>query len=1319
MKTTIRRSTAALTAAAAMLMLFPVYEGTAVEYVSIPLDAAVDYTGDYVFYEYWPDSEYIPNDSLGYTIVPEDSKIDDGGENELGLIPLEGSSIYVDDIGRLGAKEIGTYSLTATLNDGYKWSDGSISDKHIKFEIQKRLVAPEFVQDRFPYQKGVVHTAQLTESVSAFCNISGSLSAENPGIYDVVFTLKDSTHYTFDRINNVKSHTITYYIDDCTHEAPDGTSYWNNGYCSNCGAQQEPNLNDNGTPADESDDFWEIGTLGELCWYMENRANWGNWEDNQVRVKLTDNIVVNETLPPAEGTTVNKLPDFYLESAVDVIDGQGHYISGLWQQGFSNGANFGTIRNLGIVNSYVEDTGAICYENDSIIENCYVEAEVTDGGGIAYQNGCEYTLEEPAVISNCYVVGTMKQSSSTDKYGAICAVLMDNAEIENSFYSAENGTDAAYTAGSTFYTDENGEGVTQFAAGDAVSGVLCAEMNEQLGEEFWFQNIDNGEVPDKYPVPDSTHGSVLVKTDCLGIGKAGTNDSTKENVHVGQAADGICDVCGECEEPQYDEANGGYQINNAGNLLWYAEKLNEADDDTGLDAVLCSDISLNESLLNSSGEVANSDADKWTPMNAKNITFDGQNHTISGLYIDNSTEETAPSGLFGAVDGCTIKNVSVADSYIRNDSVTGGIAGSVADSTIENCAFTGSIVCTDDTTSGSIVGEADSDTEISGCLTIGLNGESLDVFGSASSPQVENSLSVNAADDTDKLASGEIANQLGDSWGQVLGIESVPKLGGSPVYLVSFETDSDKITVPESVYTNSDGIEYNQAIGSMDSTLEYTITNAEDDSEVTLPLTDNITVMISLVVTPIEINTKKTTEYSVRNGKAITAILLTDYISNYSKLGGVSFSMVDSTYCGLSISGDTLVGTPNKAGTFEQCIEITAGNGETEKLTLTFNSAKGIPTNPVTPSVSYSIPYQSGRTLSEAPLSDKKWKWVDSSTKLILGVREYLAYLQVDDENYDYSGISGYNPATGRVERGVTVDYYHSGNTPVLDTASLTLNGDIGMNIYIIFPTDPADFVNEAKITFNDVEYDIPSALQSDGRYKFSYWVNAKEMHDGISIHLFYDGYECILENNKHEWLDLGYTICVADYLEAVKGQDDELGELARNMLKYGEASQKHFSYNTDVMSEWTDAENTAYQSKFDALTADDFATYKATKTGDLPSGLTFRSMSLLLKTETAARLSFVANDGIKNYAFTLDGASITPTNLPDTDEYAVDLFGIAAKDLDAVHTVKVGNCTITYSALSYVGAVFEKTKSDSLLTVAKALYLYWQAAENYFAAAS
>ena len=44
-------------------MLFPVYEGTAVEYVSIPLDAAVDYTGDYVFYEYWPDSEYIPNDS--------------------------------------------------------------------------------------------------------------------------------------------------------------------------------------------------------------------------------------------------------------------------------------------------------------------------------------------------------------------------------------------------------------------------------------------------------------------------------------------------------------------------------------------------------------------------------------------------------------------------------------------------------------------------------------------------------------------------------------------------------------------------------------------------------------------------------------------------------------------------------------------------------------------------------------------------------------------------------------------------------------------------------------------------------------------------------------------------------------------------------------------------------------------------------------------------------------------------------------------------------------------------------------------------------
>ena len=65
-------------------------------------------------------------------------------------------------------------------------------------------------------------------------------------------------------------------------------------------------------------------------------------------------------------------------------------------------------------------------------------------------------------------------------------------------------------------------------------------------------------------------------------------------------------------------------------------------------------------------------------------TFDGQNHTISGLYM-------AGSGLFNQVSG-TVKNLNIADSFvgIKDKTYVGGIASRVlAGGTIESSSFTG------------------------------------------------------------------------------------------------------------------------------------------------------------------------------------------------------------------------------------------------------------------------------------------------------------------------------------------------------------------------------------------------------------------------------------------------------------------------------------------------------------------------------------------------------------------------------------------------------------------------------------------------------
>ena len=57
----------------------------------------------------------------------------------------------------------------------------------------------------------------------------------------------------------------------------------------------------------------------------------------------------------------------------------------------------------------------------------------------------------------------------------------------------------------------------------------------------------------------------------------------------------------------------------------------------------------------------------WTPIGTSSNefqgTFDGNNYTISGLYMPSSTS-TRRYGLFGCADGATIQNLTLEDSYI-------------------------------------------------------------------------------------------------------------------------------------------------------------------------------------------------------------------------------------------------------------------------------------------------------------------------------------------------------------------------------------------------------------------------------------------------------------------------------------------------------------------------------------------------------------------------------------------------------------------------------------------------------------------------------
>ena len=87
----------------------------------------------------------------------------------------------------------------------------------------------------------------------------------------------------------------------------------------------------------------------------------------------------------------------------------------------------------------------------------------------------------------------------------------------------------------------------------------------------------------------------------------------------------------------------------------------------------------------------------WTPIgehvDGKNDIpfkgkFDGGNHTVIGLYINDSS--LVGAGLFGAVSG-TVENLELSDINVTGNKYVGGVAGCVSGGTVQSCCVTGTV----------------------------------------------------------------------------------------------------------------------------------------------------------------------------------------------------------------------------------------------------------------------------------------------------------------------------------------------------------------------------------------------------------------------------------------------------------------------------------------------------------------------------------------------------------------------------------------------------------------------------------------------------
>ena len=582
---------------------------------------------------------------------------------------------------------------------------------------------------------------------------------------------------------------------------------YNNGFCKLCDSYEpakkvstshhsELNATHNG--------YYAIENAGQLYWLsaLSNGTMTGNTQDLGANAVLTDNITVNKNVQKSDGSLSDDAGSFrvwnpigyYADESqsssdpsfyVGTFDGNCKTVSGLYYNRRVSDAEFiglfgavgeqGSITNVGVVDSYFNAyavTGGICgYLVGGTIRNCYNSATVK--GTPVSSGDTDFTIGGvcgglyQGTISNCYNNGAV---SGTKNVGAVCGAIEESSPFTfaNCYYDNEKcsveGINNSDALGRTF-----GKSTAQFSSGE-VAYLLSKGYNGSV----WGQKLGT----DSYPILGGAkvyYGYAL--NDCQHISYSNTTRTETPN-HTYD--NGFCTIC-DGYQPAI-KVDGNYAIENAGQLYWFADQVNNYSQNKYNDgAVLVADITVNKGVLNSDGSLsANSSSFRswpgigyWTETQSRVLygKFDGNGHIISGLYSNDANKDYM--GLIG-YGNCTIQNVGIVDAYFNGKNYVGSICGYNLQGNIVNCYSVSSVAGTSNV--GSICGY-NSAGEIANCY---YDNEKCSIGGVNGSDVSEKTVGKAA----DKFHNGEVAYLLAHAdenetwdyeiWGQQLGVDDYP-----------------------------------------------------------------------------------------------------------------------------------------------------------------------------------------------------------------------------------------------------------------------------------------------------------------------------------------------------------------------------------------------------------------------------------------------------------------------------------------------------------------------------------------------------------------
>ena len=337
--------------------------------------------------------------------------------------------------------------------------------------------------------------------------------------------------------------------------------------------------------------------------------------------------------------------------------------------------------------------------------------------------------------------------------------------------------------------------------------------------------------PDANGIYAATYGTYIIKASkpgyrCFRTTMTIADDAEGEQtciIEMVKAADNAWDGT-TLTEPRCED--NVYQISSGAELAWFAAKVNGGD--YKLSAKLVSDIDLC--------------GHDWTPIGGSKSntayqgTFTGDGHTIDGLYINNTLTYQA---LFGYttnshISGITVSGEVKAKQYVAGvvaymgpkatvdrcankakvtgtSTYVGGITGSVSQSTakLTNSYNLGDITGT--TNCAGVAGYNHKSAVIENVFSLGTitgNKVAACIGGTTAKDNAQNIFAIQEYDifegqttvTDEQMLLGEVAYLLGEAFGQKIGIDTHPVLGGERVYKVTYTTNLSADV--DSLYTN-------------------------------------------------------------------------------------------------------------------------------------------------------------------------------------------------------------------------------------------------------------------------------------------------------------------------------------------------------------------------------------------------------------------------------------------------------------------------------------------------------------------------------------